>query len=77
MIQHIIYPDGEEMWLKDNKHNRVNGSTFTWLNGVEEQLQDSKTHRTNGPAVIYPDGRESWWKDNQCIRINQFATHPD
>ena len=73
MIEHIIYPDGEESWFKDGKWHRIDGPAKIDPNGLEVWYKDGKYYREDGPAFIWSEGEELLrFKDGSKFIENQI-----
>ena len=47
-----IWPDGSQIWYKNDKCHRENGPAAILPNGTQYWYKNGKLYRKNGPAVI-------------------------
>ena len=64
----IIWPDGTEIWYRNNLCHRDNGPAVIWSDGTQVWYRNGKRHRDNGPAVIRVSGTQEWYQNGKFIR---------
>lgn len=66
---HIVYPDGEQRWLKDGELHRDNDLPAVIIGDNKEWHQHGELHRDGDkPAVIGEDGNEEWYQHGELHR---------
>jgi hypothetical protein len=72
-LTHKKYPEGLEIWYKNNQLHYKHGPAVVYKELHQEWYWKGKLHRKNGPAIIYPNGDQEWWIHGKRHRIGKPA----
>ena len=61
MIKVTLNTNGTEIWIKNGKFHKTNGTAFIRPDGTEVWYKDDIFHRIGGPSIIHADGTEFWY----------------
>ena len=74
----MIYPDGSQMWYKNDLRHREDGPAVIRSDGYQAWYRNGNRHREDGPAMTNPNGEERWFRNGMMHRVNGPAvTYPN
>lgn len=66
----VLWNDGVEVWMIEDKIHRDGGPAVTRLNGDRVWFQHGRRYRKDGPAEIKGNGNREWIIDGQLINLD-------